>query len=161
MSNFYYTNTPFAESVKVWSGGDKEKAFCVIYFKDTGRMVVSVDGNLKDKETRIKFYPGNPAFNALKVLKQTFVDYNLNQGFFGGVGSAPTGNSIYFLEKPDSYVEVVFGNNPDDKENANKIFFNSKNYKFATAGEAFRSFLKDMKKVAEREEKGEEKSKER
>ena len=97
MSNFYYTNTPFAESVKVWSGGDKEKAFCVIYFKDTGRMVVSVDGNLKDKETRIKFYPGNPAFNALKVLKQTFVDYNLNHGFFGGVGSAPTGNSIYFI----------------------------------------------------------------
>lgn len=161
MNYFYYTNTPFAESVKVWSGGDKEKAFCVIYFKDTERMVVSVGGNLKDKETRIKFYPGNPAFNALKVLKQTFVNYNLNHGFFGEVGSAPTGNSIYFLEKPDAFVEVVFGNNPNDEENANEIFFDSKSYKFATAGDAFRSFLQDMRNVAEREEKREEKSKER
>ena len=144
MKPFYYQKTKFAESVEVWASGKKQPAFCVTYFPDSERFILSVDGNPHDKETVVEIVQGNPAFTPLKNLKAAFVSYNLNQGFFGDSVS-PTGNSVHFLSTQDS-VKVVFGNNPYDQENANKMVFSARG-KNSAAAKAFRSFLQDMGRV--------------
>ena len=144
MKPFYYQKTEYAESVQVWASGKKQPAFCVKYFPESKKFVISADANPQDKETVVEIIQGNPAFKALKNLKDAFVSYNLNHGFFGDSVS-PTGNSVHFLSTQDS-VKVVFGNNPNDPENANKIVFLAGG-KNSAAAKAFRSFLQDMGKV--------------